>query len=193
MHIQLTKSLSLAALGLACSWAHAGLIGTSATVGYHYLGTTYSDSLLVGAGVEVSCPGAFAMCTPLSAPTQTVDLGDTFIAYQYVSTNGQPAGFGSGPAQPSYFVFDDLLTGEDIVGFTLTTDISGLGDSRVSISANSVHVDMWGLDVGFGRQFRIDLITAPSGLPEPATAALAALALAGLSLGRRQAATARRA
>lgn len=179
-----TKSTKqcLAALALlaATPWASAGLVGTNTTIGYHYLGVNYVNSLAVVAGNEITCPtGTFAMCTALTAATQTVDVGDNYLAYDFTSTTGNPSGFNN--VMPSYFVFEDLQAGGAITGFALSTNIVGLVASRVSFNAGSVYVDMHDLPLGFAGSFRIDLSTA-QGLPEPGSLMLAfgALGLVGL-------------
>lgn len=178
------NALAALALTLAAPWASAGLLGSQATIGYHYLGVNYANSLLVDAGVEVTCPtGAFAMCSALTAATQTIDLGDKHIAYNFTSATGNPAGFNN--VTPSYFMFEDLLPGGDIAGFALTTNIAGLDAARVSFTVNSVHVDMHGLALGTAGSFRIDLSTVQA-VPEPASAALLALGLGALGLARRR-------
>ena len=89
--------LSAALLPLA---AHAdGLLGSTVDVLYHYndpsgpLVIETLDHVLVTAGTELSCPGSAQLCGALSAPSQTVDIGDSSIRYDYVGQNGNTGGF----------------------------------------------------------------------------------------------------
>jgi MYXO-CTERM domain-containing protein len=168
--------LPLAVAALATS-AHAGLLGTTATLRYDFLATTTVDSFVVGAGVEVSCPGAASVCGILTAPTmQSVDYGDLSIAYSYV---GPGASFD--PGTPNRFIFTDLAPGFAIGAVGLATGgISGLDASRVAFDATSVTVDMHGLFVAPGASFTLSL----SPVPEAPSAALALAGLAVVALRR---------
>ena len=165
-------------LGAVCAAlpAQAGLLGKTVTVNYNYSGNpTYTDSVTVGAGIEMTCPGGFDLCNALSAPTQTVDFGDNTISYAYVSTTGQPSGFDN--VLPNMFSFLDLDMGAPITGVTLSTGIAGLDGSRISFTADSVMVDMHGLALGFGGGFTLTL----TAVPEPGSLVLFGTAL--LSIG----------
>lgn len=166
-------------LGAAAPWAAAGLLGSNVDVRYHLTGLPdTSDVVTVAAGVEITCPGAANLCTMLTAPTQTVDIGDSSIHYDYTSTDGQSSGFNN--VAVNGFDFQMLQFGAPLVDFVLSTDIVGLDDSRITLTANRLEVDMRGLGVGFAGFFHIDLIGAS--VSEPPVVALLAAALVGLGL-----------
>ncbi|MEO8859146.1 MAG: hypothetical protein ABI343_19335, partial [Burkholderiaceae bacterium] len=63
--------------------ANAGLDGK--TIGLAYEASGFSstlDNIMVGSGVEVSCPGSAKVCSILTAPTQSLDFGDMSISYR---------------------------------------------------------------------------------------------------------------
>lgn len=162
--------------------AHAGLVGSAVTVNYHLTGLPSThDVVTVGAGVEMTCPGAFDLCHMLTGPVQTLDFGDTSIRYEY---HGAGGGFNN--VAVNGFDFQDLLLGGSIADVTISTDIAGLDASRLSFTAHGIGLDMHGLVVGTSAFFELSLREAAAGVPEPATAALAGLALAALAARRRR-------
>lgn len=144
----------------------AALLGTDITVDYQLAGATYTDVVTVGSGDEFTCPGAQQICNALTAPTQTIDISDTSILYTYT---GPGASFN--PSTPNGITF----SGFPLTSYTLTSDIPGLDNSRVSSTANSITLNLSGLTLSSPTSsFRLDLQT--SAVPEPSTFGLIAAA-----------------
>src|SRR4051794_13325473 len=92
--------LGLSCLLLSSAVANAGLLGTNVTVGFEFSGSSTTDVVTVGSGVEITCPGPASICSFLTAPTQTIDITDNRIVYTYT---GPGAAFD--PVLPNEFVF----------------------------------------------------------------------------------------
>jgi hypothetical protein len=164
--------LAVAVLSVAGSIpGHAGLIGTNVTVVATLDAMQETDVVLVTNAVEITCPGPFNICNILTAATQTFDIGDSTIMYNY---SGGGAGFNS--TTPNNIQFENLNPGSPITGVTLSTDIVGLDNSRVSFASNSVEVDYHGLQLQAPTQFFT--LTLSTATPEPTAAWLAGIALA---------------
>ena len=152
--------------------ANAGLLGTDITLNYAYLGKTSTDIISVNSGVEVQCNGLGLgnayICGILTAPNQTIDFGDDTITYNYVST-GKPEAFL--PGNPNGFDFLNLAG--NIHDVILTTTIEGLDASRLSFTANSIHLYMGGLDLDCEDTFTLRMVTNP----EPSAAMLGGLSV----------------
>jgi len=163
--IRTLRLLAATALLGACSLAQAGLLGSTVSLDYNYQDQSTHDAVLVGNGVEATCPGGLNICSMLTAPTQTVDFGDSSITYRY---SGPGAGFNN--VRINEFDFRDL-------------DLS-----RITFDQHSVQVNMSALGVQSpGAFFTLSLETDTGGnnnVPEPGSMALVALALAGLSAAR---------
>jgi|GEM_PF-1926524 len=173
---------SIFALLLACAAlpASAGILGQVVNFGYDFVGFVTNDALLVGAGVEITCPaGPFNMCTFLTLPTQTIDAGDESITYLY---RGPDDSF-SPVVGFSGFDFNGLDAGGNVLGpVILSTNIAGLDASRLAVTASSIRVNMESLAIVDGSTFTVSFGAAP--IPEPGTfATIGAAAL--LALGRR--------
>lgn len=185
---RLLALLAIGNLALASAPAQAGLLGSTVDLGYRYQATaadtllTTLDQVQVGSGVEATCPGALNLCTMLTSATQSVDIDDRSITYRYVGN-----GSGFNPVFINGFDFQALNLGSAITAIDLSTDIVGLDLSRLSFTANSLRIDMQGLSLlAPGNTFTVQLLTATATVPEPGTALLAALALAGLLTVRRR-------
>jgi hypothetical protein len=161
------------------------LLGSTVDVHYDYVdGSTVFhtlDSVVVTSGIELTCPGSAQICNVLSQPTQTLNIGDNSIRYEY---SGQ-AGAGFGDIAINAATFESLYgSGTRIVGATLTgTSITGFEQSRVTFTDHSVRVNTSGVGLGATAFIQIDLQTAP--VPEPATVALMLGGLGLLALRRR--------
>lgn len=178
------KLLALAALLPALASADT-LLGSTVDVRYDYVDGTdvfhTLDSVVVTSGIELTCPGSAQICNVLSAPTQTLNIGDNSIRYEYAGT-----GAGFGDIDVNAATFESLYgSGTRIVGATLTgTSITGFEQSRITFTDHSVRVDTRGVGLGTTAFIQIDLQTAP--VPEPATIALMLGGLGLLAARRRR-------
>ncbi|HBY62466.1 MAG TPA: hypothetical protein DEH78_21800 [Solibacterales bacterium] len=171
-----------ALLVLLAANASAGILGQNITMTYDFLGGIFfSNTVLVGAGPEITCPsGPFAMCnTALTLATQTLDADDTSITYFYDGASGG-ASFTPAPGQFSGFEFSGLDVGGNILGpVLLTTNIPGLTSARLASTASAIRVNMEGLTIGTGSFFTVSF-----DVPEPSTLVLAFAGLAALAARR---------
>lgn len=154
------------------------LDGTSLTLNYNYSGfPSTTDTLTVGAGIEVSCTGGGGgnaqVCFFLSAPVQIIDITGLTIHYAYTANPGESGAFS--PVPVNGFDFENLNPGGNISGFTLSTTLGGLTESRITFTAHSLVIDMAGVTAGSGGSFDITLH-----VPEPASVPLFAAALVAL-------------
>ncbi len=150
--LKVLTSFFLVGIPLA-SHSAPSLIGDSVKAEWFYSGGTFTDTVTVGASPEISCPGGAAFCAGVGSATRW-DIQDSSIHYQQTASGGFN---GSG-----VWKFSDLdWSGKPlpIKSFNLSTNIGGLGNSRVSLLKNSVSLDM--SNTGGGNVF-FDLALQPA-------------------------------
>lgn len=163
-------------LFLSASLAQAGLLGTNVTLVYQFGAATTTDLFTIGSGTELTCPGPASVCTVLTSPMQTVHTGDRSIRYTRAGTNSRKIA-------PTAFVVQNLGPGFTIGSVTLTTNIPGLTNARVSFTGSSVTVNMTDLAIaGPASTFQLDL--AELAIPEPAAWLLGITGLGALARRR---------
>jgi hypothetical protein len=181
-----SRILSIALFLLhAAGSAYAGMLGTNVTVNYIYPGfPATTDTVAVGAGVEISCTGGGSgnanLCTFLSAPNQSLDFDDLSITYVYTGPGSafNPGGFNG-------FEFTNLNPSP--AGYShvsLSTDIAGLDTGDLSaLDAHTVHLNMESSVLRDGNSFTLTFDVLD--VPEPGSVLLALGGLTVLLLRRR--------
>ena len=158
------------------------LIGDNVTINWYFpsLATLFATTgVLVGGGVEITCPGVDPLCVGFVRPA-TVDIGATSIVI-----NEQAGSAWTGGAFNGFdFTSLDFGAGISLTGFTLTTDLAGLTNANISFTGNSISFNAAGLSfLDAPYTIRLDLITSA---PEPGTLALLGIALTAVAIGRRR-------
>lgn len=150
-------------------YAAADLVGSNVTVQWVFpdAGTVFkADTVLVGAGPEIVCPGLANVCDGFIDSNQSFDLTGNSITFSMTDTF--PITFDPKPFNG--FNFSGLSAGlGSLTGYLLVTDLAGLDASRVSFDADSIRINLSGLVVDGSNYFTLELQSgAPGGpVPEP--------------------------
>ena len=164
---------ALAAAAAAPAFAANDLTGTTVGIDWKFpdLATTYAtNSVVVGAGAEVSCAGGSAgtgLCVGF-VDAATIDIGSQSLSLTIASGTAawNTAAFNG-------YEFSGLATGGAWTGYNLATTFAGLDSSRITFTPDAVWVNMEGITPDAGESFTISL----TAVPEPTSPALL---LAGL-------------
>lgn len=153
----------------------ATLIGDTVVAEYYYpnQGTVFSsDSFVVGAGVEASCPGTSGICDTLIEP-YTLDFGANTIRFDQTGTNNayQSTAFNG-------WVFTDLDFGAGIGDVSLSfSGLPGLSDSDLTFTSDSITLNLANVgNVGDPNYWELTITEVPI----PAAAWLFGSAVIGL-------------
>jgi hypothetical protein len=173
----------------------ASLIGDAVTVTSYYpdlASAALASTVTVSTSVEIACPNAsIALCNDSAGllSGEYIDIADTSISGEFLASFAAASG-----DTFNGFVFSSLDFGASysgITGFTLTTNISGLGADRISFTSSSVSLNMLGLDPSVTTDgsavgtYSIALTVAA--VPEPTQMLLMGCGLAAIGLvARRQ-------
>lgn len=179
--------LAILAVTFGMGSARASLLSTDITLNYDLNAVSSSDVITVTNATEVSCPGGLNICSILTAPSQTIDIGAFSITYTYT---GPGASYNA--VTPNQFDFQNLNAGSPIVAVLLSTNIVGLDNSRLTFTGDSIQLRMTSLTLaGPQSGFTLELITADQ-VPEPSTLSLAGLSIFGIAALRLRASRATR-
>lgn len=184
MSLRTLRALMIASAVVAGGGAASAaptLIGDTVTVMNEYpLGTVKATvPVVVGAGVEIAC---LPQCLGgLLFSGESIDIDALSITITLTPGRYTAASFNG-------FVFDDLDFGEGFLSnvSVTTSDVVGLGPANLSFDADTIRLNLAGVQVG-DATIRLDLtVTTPGTVPEPGMLALVvpALALAGLARRR---------
>ncbi len=172
-----------------CSWANATLIGDQVLIEQNRtaLGTLRDDLVTVGGGVELSCPGAFELCSANIPGFSggSIDIGISTILFDLgtiTSANFTTDTFNG-------YIFSDLDWTDgpgEILGVSLITDVDGLDLTRVSFGTDFVAVNFSALSLDADDTFFELALDVSHDVPEPSTIGLLGAGLLGLGFIRRR-------
>ena len=158
--------------------AHAGLLGDTVNIQYHYPDTagsifnfTYGVETVTGSGVVFTAV----------ANEFNVTVTDTSVQIAFLP--------GDTPSQWTNSAFNGFVLTDDsnpLPSFSIdpTTDMAGFSTADLTESGNVLYVNFAGLSYGPNTVVTLDAAGA-SNVPEPMTLALFGMGLAGLGWARR--------
>ncbi len=179
---QFTRALAACAIAAAASAPAFASDLTGQSVDVQLIFPTTADLradrvVTVGAGPEITCAGSGAgpdVCTgfivgstfDLDANSITLDITSGHSSWNVYDFNG--------------YEFNGLSGGGTWTGYTLSTNFSGLDDSRIAFTGDSLSINMEGIQADAGDFFTLTLNSTPA-VPEPANAALMLAGLGALA------------
>jgi PEP-CTERM motif len=182
-----SSALVLATLVLAPVSSHAAsLLGDSVDFTWFYpdlVSVFATDTQVIGAGVEISCPGGpgtSTLCAGFASAPASIDVDASSITY---SQFGSP-GFNAAPFNGFLFSDLDFSPASVLTGFVLTTNIIGLTPANVTFGADYIQINLQGLGAGDEVFFNLALETGV--VPEPGTLVLLGAGLLGVAAVRRK-------
>lgn len=169
-------------------WASATLIGDDVLIEQYTTstGTLRDDWVTVSNGVELSCPGAFDLCTANipGGSEGSIDIGASSILFNLGTIIG--ASFLSDIFNGYIFSSLDWTDGPGFIsGVSLSTDIDGLDLSRIGFGSDYVAVNFESLLLDSDDTYFELFLDVTHAIPEPGSLGLLALSLVGFLAGRR--------
>jgi hypothetical protein len=172
-------AIAAAACALLLSPGGARADNLTGSVGISWLSPDTSTVIAtdtIGVGSSLSCPGASPFCPLFPAGNVTFGVGPSAISF-----TSSIVSFYSGFAFNGFdFTGLTFLSGGSLTAFTLTTDIAGLNNSRVTFGPSFIEINLQGLSTPPGH-FTLNLTSSGGNtLPEPSSLALLGTGLLAL-------------